>query len=384
MRGRRVVALAAAGSLLLAACGSDSDGDSDGSTGGGDGGESADSYTMVWINPLSGASAAFGEASKGGVELALEDIEEAGGIDGGELEILFEDNELQPEASITAYQRTIGKDPVAVLTAGSSVVLALAPIAEQDEIMLANIGAQSPALISPDVPLVYNFIPTSAAEADRLAARLTEDEGISKVAVISVDNDYGKDTAEAFVNAFEAAGGTVTAHEIHELGGTDMRTQLTKIKSTDAEALVFVSNVGEVGHSVAQAEELGIDVPRYGFTYALSPDNFEIAGDAMNGMKGIAVSFIGDDEAANAWAERYEEAYGTWPNVTAAVSYDATMILAEGLREVGNDRAALIDYVANVEGHEGVLGTTNMTPERQSDFPLNEFEITDGEIGVWE
>lgn len=382
MRGRLVVAVAAAGSMLLAACGSDSDGDDNGATAGGGGG--SEEYVVVWINPLSGASAAFGEASRGGVELALEDIEEAGGINGAELEVLFEDNELQPEASITAYQRTIGRDPVTVMTAGSSVVLALAPLAEQDEIMLANIGAQSPALISPDLPLVYNFIPTSAAEADRLATRLTEDEGVSKVAILSVDNDYGKDTAEAFVAAFEGAGGSIPAHEIHELGGTDMRTQLTKIKASDAEAVVFISNVGEVGHSVAQAEELGIDLPRYGFTYALSPDNFEIAGDAMNGMKGTAVSFVNDSETATGFAERYEEAYGTWPNVTAAVSYDGTMIIAEGLREVGNDRAALIEYVAGVEGYEGVLGTTNMTPERQSDFPLNEFEIVDGEISTWE
>ena len=381
MRGRLVVALAVAGSMLLAACGSDT-GDETGTTGGG--GEASDEYVVVWINPLSGTTAAFGEASRGGVELALEDIKKADGINGAELQVLFEDNELLPEASITAYQRTIGKDPVTVMTAGSSVVLALAPLAEQDGIMLANIGAQSPALISPDVPLVYNFIPTSAAEASRLATRLTEDEGITKVAILSVDNDYGKDTAEAFVAAFEGAGGTISAHEIHELAGTDMRTQLTKIKASDAEAVVFVSNVGEVGHAVAQAEELGIDLPRYGFTYALSPDNFEIAGDAMNGMKGVAVSFVNDDETATSFATRYEDAYGTWPNVTAAVSYDATMIIADGLREVGNDREALIDYIAHVKGHEGVLGTTNMTPERQSDFPLNEFMIVDGEISTWE
>lgn len=381
MRGRMLVALAAAGSMLLAACGGDANGDEGGSAGGG--GDSEE-YVVVWINPLSGASAAFGEASRGGVELALEDIKEAGGINGSELEVLFEDNELQPEASITAYQRTAGRDPVTVMTAGSSVVLALAPLADQDEIMLANIGAQSPALISPDLPLVYNFIPTSAAEASRLAERLMDDEGITKVATLSVDNDYGKDTYEAFKDAFEGAGGTISANEIHTLGASDMRTQLTKIRASDAEAVVFISNVAEVGHGVAQAEELGIDVPRYGFTYALSPDNFEIAGDAMNGMKGIAVSFVNESETALDFAERYEEAYGTWPNVTAAVSYDGTMIIAEGLREVGNDRQALIDYIAGVEGHEGVLGTTNMTPERQSDFPLNEFEIVDGEIGTWE
>lgn len=349
-----------------------------------DGGDaSAEEYSILWINPLSGASASFGEASRVAVDLALEDIAASGGINGAELKIVFEDNELQADASITAYQRGIGDDPVAVMTAGSSVVLALSPLAEQDEILLANIGAQSPVLISPDYPFVYSFIPTSAAEADRLAERLTEEESVEKLAIISVDNDYGKDTAAALTDAFEEAGGEVVAHEIHALGSTDMRTQLTKIKASDAEALAVVSNVGEVGYAVAQADELGIDLPRYGFTYALAPDNFEIAGDAMNDMKGVAVSFLNNGDLAGSFAERYEEAFGSWPTVTAAVSYDATMILAAGLREVGNDRAALLEYVANVSGHEGVLGTTTMSPERQSEFPLNEFRIVDGDITTW-
>lgn len=376
MRTKALAALTLAGALLaLPAC-SDA-----GSADGGD--AQPEEYTLLWINPLSGASASFGEASRGAIELALEDIEAAGGINGAELKILFEDNELQAEASITAYQRAIGENPVAVMTAGSSVVLALNPLAEQDEVMVANIGAQSPALISPDLPFVYNFIPTSAAEATRLADRMVNEDDIEKVAVLAVDNDYGKDTSAAFEEAFTSEGGEVAAHEIHPLGGTDMRTQLTKIKASGADALVLVSNVGEVGHAAAQAQELAIGMPLYGFTYALSPDNFEIAGSALDGMKGVAVSFLSSNDAANSFAERYEEAYGFWPNITAAVSYDATMILAEGLREVGNDRAALIEYVAGVSGYEGILGTTTMTSERQSDFPLNEFAIVDGEIKPW-
>lgn len=377
MKEKVLAALAVAGTVLaLAGCAGETEAV-------GDTPAEDETYSILWMNPLSGASASFGEASRGGVELALEDIEAAGGINGGTLEVLFEDNELSPETSVTVYQRGIDKNPVAVMTAGSSIVLALNPLAEQDEVLLANVGAQSPALISPDLPFVYNFIPTSAAEATRLAERMAGEDGIGSVAVLAVDNDYGKDTSAAFEEAFEAEGGEVAAHEIHALGGTDMRTQLTKIKATDAEALVLVSNVGEVGHSAAQAAELGLDLPLYGFTYALSPDNFEIAGGAMEGMKGVAVSFLSSNDAAKDFAERYESAYGVWPNVTAAVAYDATMILADGLREVGNDRAALIEYVAGVSGHEGVLGTTTMTEDRQVDFPLNEFLIKDGEITTW-
>lgn len=351
--------------------------------GGGGGDEGAtEEISIVWLNPLSGASASFGEASRGGMELALEDIEAAGGV-GADLNVMFEDNELQAEASITAYQRASGKNPVAIMTAGSSVVLALNPLAEQDEILLANIGAQSPALIAPDLPFVYNFIPTSAAEASRLADRMVNDDDITKVAVLAVDNDYGKDTSAAFETAFKKEGGSVSAHEIHALGGSDMRTQLTKIKASDAEALVLVSNVGEIGHAVAQTAELKLDLPLYGFTYALSPDNFEIAGDAMNGLKGVAVSFLNSNDKAKSFAERYEKAYGVWPNVTAAVSYDSMMIIADGLREVGNDRAALIKYVAGVKNREGIFGETTMTPERQVEFPLNEYMIKDGEITTW-
>lgn len=380
MRAKLIGALAAAAAvaITLAGCSGDTD------PGGTDAPADADAYTILWINPLSGSGAAFGEASKGGVELALEDIEASGGINGAPLNVIFEDNELSADATITAYQRRISEEPLAVMLAGSSMVLALNPFAEQDEIMIANVGAQTPQLISPDYPFVYSFIPTSAAEAERLAERMTSDDGISRVAVLATDNDYGKDTAEAFEAAFTANGGTVAAHEIHAVGSTDMRAQLTKIKGGGAESLVIVSNVAEVGHAVAQAKELGLDVPLYGFTYALSPDNFEIAGDAMNGMKGVAVSFLSDNPIATEFADRFEESTGVWPNVTAAVSYDATMIIAEGLRKVGNDRAALIDYISQVSDHEGVLGTTSMTSERQVNFPLNEFVIVDGEVKPWQ
>ncbi len=105
----------------------------------------------------------------------------------------------------------------------------------------------------------------------------------------------------------------------------------------------------------------------------------------MNGMRGIAVSFSGEPGSPGEdFARRYEERHGGEPTVFAAVAYDAVRIIAEGLREVGNDRAALIEYVASVRDFDGVLGRTTMTAERQSQFPLNEWEIADGEATSWE
>lgn len=371
---RAMTSVAATAALLLAAgCGDNGEGSDD------------DAYVIGWINPLSGASAFFGEASRDAVLLALADINGNGGINGRELVVRFEDNELRPDASITAFQRLMADDPVTVLTAGSSVVIALAPLAEQNGIMLGNIGAQSPELISPKYPNVYNFIPTSAAEAERLAERMYHGEGIGTVSMIFVDNDYGIDTAAAFKEAYEQLGGQVLAQERHDLGTSDMRTQLIQINNAGADALVVASNVTEVGHAVAQAREVGITEPLYGFTYALSPDNFTIASDEMEGMRGVAVSFDGSEGAAGAeFAQRYEQEYGVFPTVFAAVAYDAVHIIATGLAEVGDDPAALLEYVANVTGFDGVLGPTTMSPDRQSLFPLNEWEYRNGAVVSWD
>lgn len=374
MRRTRAVAgaVAVTGLLLAAGCGDSS------------GAGEPDEHLVGWINPLSGASAYFGEASRDAINLALAEINADGGINGTELTVQFEDNELRPDASITAFQRLMAEDPVTVVTAGSSVVLALAPLAAQNEIMLGNIGAQSPELISDEYPYVYNFIPTSAAEAERLAERIYQDAGIRQVASLFVDNDYGIDTAAAFRSAFEAQGGEVVHEERHELGATDMRTQLLQIQDSGAEAVVISSNVTEVGHAVAQADELGITVPLFGFTYSLSPDNFEIAGAAMDGMRGVAVSFDGEGATGADFAERYEEEYGDFPTVNAAVAYDTIRIIAAGLEEVGNDRTALMEYVASLTDFDGALGPTTMSDQRQSEFPLNEWRIEDGEVGTWE
>lgn len=347
-------------------------------------GDVPDEYVLGWINPLSGTSAIFGELSRNATEMAVAEINESGGINGADLRIIYEDNEFQLDPSITAFERLMQEDPPAVLTAGSSVVLALSPLATSNEVILANIGAQSPVLSTDAHPDVYNFIPTSALEAQRLAERIHDDLGITRMGVLLVDNDYGIDTSQSFIEAYEELGGEIVREERHELGGTDMRTQLIQIRGADPEGLLIVSNVGEVGHAAAQTRELGLDIPLFGLTFSLSPDNFAIAGDAMDGMRGIAVTFQGTGDVGEDFGARYEEMHGTAPTVYAAVAYDSVRILAEAMTEVGDDPAAIGEYLLTVSDFPGVMGSTTIGENREVQFDLTEWEIEGGEVGTWE
>lgn len=344
-----------------------------------------DKWVIGWINPLSGAAATFGELSRNAAEMKVEEINAAGGINGIPLEVVFEDNELSPEASIVAAERLIGQGVNVILSAGSSVIFALDPIGQQNDVLIANHAAQSPQLLPPGTSNTYNFIPTSASETERLAELVDQELGLSNVAIIEVDNDYGQDTADAFVETFEALGGNIVAREIHDVGASDMRTQLIQIANADPEAVVFVSNITEVGHAVDQAREVGIDAQFLGLTFSLSPDNFEIAGDAMEGMRGVAITFNPDESSlARDFTDEYEERFGGAPTIYAATTYDAIGILAQAIEETGTDDASVLaEYLVGLSGYQGVLGPTSMDDTRTVEIPLFEWVIEGGEAQPW-
>jgi branched-chain amino acid transport system substrate-binding protein len=337
-----------------------------------------------WINPLSGSAATFGELSRDAIEIALEEINADGGVLGAPLRVEYQDNEFRTDQSVTAAEQLADNGVRIIITAGSAVVFALDPVAERRDLLLANVGAQSPQLV--ETTSTYSFIPMASAEVTRLAELATERLGVESVAIVNVDNDYGEDSADAFEAAFADVGGEIVAREIHDVGATDMRTQLIKIREAQPDAVLIASNVTEVGHVVRQARELGVEAELLGITFALSPDNFEIAGDAINGMHGVAVTFREDtNEQSMAFAEAYEEVAGTAPTIYAATSYDAMHILADAIEEVGSDApTAVAEYLMALEDYEGVLGPTTFTEDRAVDIPIFEWEIVDGEIEPWE
>lgn len=394
MRRTGVFVVAAA---MLAACangsttddtaspaGEDTNGEETTTEGGGEStgeGEQPEEYVIGDVQPLTGAAAAFGEYAVTGGDLAVTHVNEDGGINGAELRIAREDGQCDPQTSIVAMERVLEQaDPPVITTSCSSVVLAQAPVAERTDTLLMNIAAQSPLLAGASENL-FSVIPTSAAEIEAMVDLAYDEVGLQTAAVLHVDNDLGTGDLEVFREAWEGKGGEVVAVESFDVGATDMRTALTRIRSTDPDALYIVGNVDEVGYATAQVSELGMDTQLIGRTNNTSPEVLELAGEGANGIIGVGNIFREDvNDVAQRFADAYREEFGEEPSVYAALAYDAIRMVAQAYGEVGTETSAIAEYLRNLESFTGAMGDIRMTEDQVAQYPLFTYEIVDGEI----
>lgn len=374
-RAITAISLVAAASLALAGCGSS--GSSSESSGSGD--NSTDPIKIGAVLSLTGGAASYGEMAKGGLDLGVAEINAAGGVNGRPLEILYEDNQLQPATAATAAQKLTGEGVKVIFTHGSSITAAITKVTEGQDVILPNIAAQSDVVTAAEQ--VYSFIPTNSMELGHLAD-LAKSRGAKTLAVIHSDDDYGKSASNAVIEAFEAGGGTVVANESHPPGTTDMRTQLIKIQAAAPDATAVLSNTGEIAHIVKQARELGLAGDVMGADSALSPSEFTTAGDAYNGFIGVAIRFDQEKNAdAKAFAEKFEAEVGKPPNNYAAIAYEGIKLVAEGMKSAGGDDPQKIGaYLLTVKNVEGTLGTMSFLPNRVIEFPYYEWIIKDGAV----
>lgn len=340
-------------------------------------------YVIGTTLPLTGVGAFYGEVTKKAADLAAKEINAAGGINGVPLRLVHEDSQLQPKAGVTAFQKLVDvhKVPV-VVTAGSAVVLAQAPISRERKILLANLAATSPKLRK-EGQWLYTFILTSDIEARSLARMVADEYKFKEYGMIHVESDYGQDFATAMIEAMNQKGVKLLAREQHPVGAVDFRTNLIKIKGANPPALMIFSNITEVGHIVNQIREIGIKSEVFGSTMASSADNLKIAPTAMNGVKGVMVAFTPDRNArAKSFAAAYKKEFNMEPNVHAAITYDTIHLLANAIKAVGYEAEAMRKYLANAKGLTGVMGNLDLDADRVVQFDVVKWTVKDGKLVV--
>lgn len=329
---RRTFLLATAaglGTATLAACGGTSENTA--ATGGGGGGDVPEEILIAGLWATSGASAAYGEWYNNAANLAVKEINDAGGLNGKtKIRLTIEDTQAQPEPAVTAFQRLLGEDVRFVESAFSSQTLALMPIATQRKIPVMNGGAQSP-LLGETGGYLFNTIPLIYKESEALAAYL-HGEGMTSAAVIHTSDDGGVAAYEAFKETFEAAGGTVAAVESGEYQGTDFRSQLTKLKASDADVLIVGAFGLDSNNIISQTREIGWDVQLANTSWVAIPEVLD--NPSAEGLIHTSIPFTPTDEFKTA----YQDAYGEEPTSGYIGNYyDGIMVFAQAYEHASND-----------------------------------------------
>ncbi|MCX6344597.1 MAG: ABC transporter substrate-binding protein, partial [Armatimonadetes bacterium] len=297
--------------------------------------------------PLTGEVASYGQKAKKGIELAIEDINKNGGVLGRKVTVDFQDdrNDKKQAVSIVTKFATIDKVPVILGSAGSGVTLAVAPIANQNKVLLVSPISSSTELSTKGGQYFFRTAPADDQQAEILA-NWVADSGAKNVAVVYTNNAWGKPLADGFSQRFSSRGGKVILAEGVAEGSSDFRTIIAKLKRLPKlDAVVSPTYPKEGGVFVRQIKELGFSVPLFGGDNWGSPEFRKIAGRSVEGVRYTAPSESASPEYKK-FAKRYKTKFKEDPDIIGACSYDAAMAVFKAMEasksvDATNVKAAL-------------------------------------------
>ncbi|HEY8422978.1 MAG TPA: ABC transporter substrate-binding protein [Thermoclostridium sp.] len=338
---------------------------------------------------LSGDNATYGQGAVEGIEMAIDEINQAGGINGKLIKAIKYDNESKPSEASTLANKLVSQDKVLAILgpATTGAFTSQIPVANKNKIPIATGSATGDNLTFAADGSVHEYvfrICFNDSFQGRVMANFAAENLSAKKAVIIMDssNDYSKGLTKNFKETFTAAGGTIVAEESYVKGDTDFNAILTKIKDLDFDAIFIPGYYNEAGLIIKQARTLGIDKPILGADGFDSPVLVELAGaDALNNVYfSNHYSSIGDDPVVLKFIADFEAKYGKKPNAFNALGYDLAKFVADAIsRAESLTGEAIKDALASTKNFVGVTGTLSVDENHNPVKSIFVIELKNGE-----
>jgi branched-chain amino acid transport system substrate-binding protein len=306
--------------------------------------------------------AEHGIPSQRGVELAVEQVNKAGGINGRQVQVIFEDEKDSPTACVNAVQKLINVDKVIAIVGPmtSGGVLAAGPTAQS-----AKTVCVTPTATSPKVSGMGEFVCRGCSRIDQQSKALTEYVAKNwkpkSVGILFSNEPYGKGCADLFGKDFEKLGIKVVANESFMRGSRDFKAQLTTINAANPDILFIPGYTQETAPAAAQARQLGMKQRILGVYGDMDQVYIELAGPAAEGHV-IASEY--DEDYNTPKNQAFKQAYYALAKekkdpvniMFAALTYDATSLILDGIKKYGPTSAGIQKYLKEVKEHDGVTG----------------------------
>jgi branched-chain amino acid transport system substrate-binding protein len=331
---------------------------------------------------LTGTTATFGQSTKNGVELAINEVNAKGGALGKKMAVIAEDDRSMPEEAANAVQKLINRDHVCAILGevASSRSLAGAPYCQQ-----ARVPMISPSSTNPEVTrkgdYIFRACFTDTFQGEAAARFARNNLKLDRLAILmDVKNDYSKGLATFFRAYIEKSGGKIVAEQSYSEGDKDFRAQLTNIRKAEPDGIFIPGYYTEVALAAKQARELGLDVPLLGGDGWDSSKLMEIGGTAVEGSY-ISNHYSVDSAESRVrnFVQAYRKRYGETPDALAALGYDAAGILVAAIKRAGTvDGPALRNAIAATRDYPGVTGAITLDAERNARKPAVILKLVNG------
>jgi branched-chain amino acid transport system substrate-binding protein len=349
-----------------------------------------DVYKFGAVLILSGGSAIVGEHMQKGVECAVSDINGAGGIQGVPIKVIYEDGRARAQESVDAINKLISVDKIAAtIMVSSPGVLATAPIATREHILMMNPGGQSPALIGASPYLFSNIV--NLQEEIKVMLEYLRSKGHSRLALYGQNDDFGRGTDAYVKPLWQKMGGTYVGAEYHDLDTIDHSAVITKLRAWKPDSIYLPSGGRAMATFVKQLGEQGLKAQIASYGVMQTGDTVAIAGKFAEGA--VITAQKQDYDAANnprakRFLDTFRQKYGAGtPNYYSGLTYDATYIWKEAVewtlkqgRPYNGD--TLREAILAIRQFDGTSGKVIFRDDGTSSRPINILQIKDGKFGV--
>lgn len=344
------------------------------------GAEDSGPINIAFIGDFTGPLAPFSTASNEGLQLAVDEINDAGGADGRELTVEVFDDKNDPIQTVNIAKRIADTADLVVIGSGSAGVLSAGPFLEDNGVPYFVTVSSNPAVTESDWQWVNRVHLSDADQIDALIAHAVEDLGLENIGVLHDTSDFGAGGADLVKAELEERGMTVAAGESYNVGANDFSTQINALRGADLDAIVFWGLLDAGARVAEQLDSLGVDAQLIGGGGLVSDKFIELAGPAAEGTVASWAYIDPENAVAAALSESYEARTDRQLDVFAAQSYDAGRIVAQAIEEAGTvEPEALQQAIRGIE-YEGAIGELTFDGQGQN---VRQIFIGKVENGEW-
>lgn len=351
-------------------------------------------YKVGAIFAITGPASWLGEPERNTAKMIEEEVNKAGGINGHPLKVIIEDTVGDNTKAVLATKKLITKDEVLAIIgpSRSGTSLAVIPICQKEKVPLISCAAAEDIVI-PVKEWVFKT-PQKDSDAALKIFEHMKKAGISKIAIITGTTGFGALGREQLKKLAPGHGIEIVADETYGPTDTDMTAQLTKIKATEAQAVVNWSIVPAQALVSKNMRQLDMKIPLYQSHGFGNIKYAEAAGKAAEGTlfpcgRLLVAEMLPDDHPQKAvlvkYKKDYETKFGENVSTFGGHAYDALWLIIEALKEVGPDRAKIRAYIENKKNFVGTGGVFNFTAQDHNGLTVDAFEmltVKDGKFAV--
>lgn len=346
--------------------------------------QTGDAIKIGEFASLTGKEATFGNMSHNGTVLAIEEANAAGGVLGKKLVLITEDDQSKQGEPATVVKKLVTSDRVVAVLGevASSRSMEAAPICQQNKVPMISPSSTNVRLTEMG-DYIFRVCFTDEFQGKLLSNFARKSLKASNVAILTdTKADYSIGLTRDFIAPFTGAGGKIVAEQTYNGGDKDFKGQLTAIKAVNPDAILVTGYYTDVGLMVKQARQLGIKVPMFGGDGWESSKLIEIGGKDVEGTY-FSTHFSPEQEtpAVKEFVKKFKDKHKELPDAMAALGYDSTMVLIEGIKRAGTTESAkLRDAIAATKDHNGITGKITLDAQRNAQKAAVILTVKDGQF----